>query len=153
MTQWKGRFHGFAAAANNTPENRQTLAEIFANNGSGETVASEKKAFDSVRRYNTTGDPEDPVQIMAISSLIKPVMWNPIKTLWEETLTNARYFVTANDVVNYLGTEYQYGELAETNSEYATTGEQFSFDDGLDAINAERAAKSQDPMLLIQEVL
>jgi hypothetical protein len=149
MSEWKGRFIGFARATDNTADNRQALAEIFANNGSLETVENERACFDSVTRYSVSG--EMPAQMMGINTLIKVAMWNPIRSLWEETLTDGRYFVVANVDVTYQGTLYKAGELVETNSAFATPGQPCTYEDAVTAINAERTAALKAPLVLLQE--
>ena len=50
VTNWKWTLMVFAPLAAITENNKDTLAAVFTNNGSGETVANERKMFDNVAR-------------------------------------------------------------------------------------------------------
>jgi hypothetical protein len=72
MTDWKWRLMLFVPVTMNTADNRTSFAEVFVNNGSGETLADERKMFDNAMRLSITGTL--PVLAYGISVLVKSDM-------------------------------------------------------------------------------
>lgn len=108
-SSWKVRMMLFVRAVDNTAENRQAFGEIFANNGSGESVANESKLLDAVIRLSTSG--ELPAQALGLeTALLLPDMRDDIRDFLD-TLTQSRYCVIANIPL----AQYFQGELIEDN--------------------------------------
>ncbi len=57
MTDWKWILIVIAPLAAITENNKNTLADVFANNGSGESAANERKMFDNVARLALASSP------------------------------------------------------------------------------------------------
>ena len=129
-TEWKWRIYLFVRAVDVTAANRQALAEIYTNNGSGETVVDELKMFLSVVRLSTTGN--EPAQAFGINTVAKTAMRDEFKSLLD-TLTNARYAVVAS--VELPG--YQEHELVMTNFDVTPNGQIVSWDAALKYIENE----------------
>ena len=79
MTQWGWRLYLAVRAADNTAANRTAWGEIFANNGSGESIENEKRMADSAIRLSTSG--AEPAQVLVVSVLVKADMRTPLQTL------------------------------------------------------------------------
>lgn len=92
-TLWKWRIYLFVKASDNTAENRQAFAAIFANNGSGETEASEEGLFNGVTRLSLSG--AEPAQVFGINTAVKDVMRDALRTLIS-SLSQSRYYVVMN---------------------------------------------------------
>ena len=114
----------FVRAIDATLANKQAFADIFVNNGSGETIEDEKKMFDNTVRLSMNG--EEPAQALGVSSAVKLSMRDGLKTLLDG-LTNARYAVVANtDLPNYDD-----GELMLTNFPVTPNGQIVSWQNAL----------------------
>ena len=129
-TEWKWRIYLFVRAADATAANRQTFAEIYSNNGSGETVEDELKMFLTVVRLSTTGN--EPAQAFGINTVAKTAMRDEFKSLLD-TLTNASYAVVAS--VELPG--YQEHELVMTNFDVTLNGQIVAWDAALRYIENE----------------
>ena len=129
-TEWKWRIYLFVRAVDATSANRQAIAEIYTNNGSGETVEDELKMFLSVVRLSTNGN--EPAQAFGINTVAKTAMRDDFKTLLD-SLTNARYAVIAS--VELPG--YQESELVMTNFDVVPGGQIVSWDAALGYIKNE----------------
>jgi hypothetical protein len=91
---WKVRIMLFVRAVDNTPDNRQAFGEIFANNGSGESVENESGLFNTVYRLSVSG--AAPAQVFGLeTALLLPDMRTDMQAFLD-TLTLSRYYVTAN---------------------------------------------------------
>ena len=130
ITEWKWRIYLFVRAVDATTTNRQALAEIYSNNGSGETVADELKMFLSVVRLSTAGN--GPAQVYGINTVAKTTMQDEFKILLD-SLTNARYVVVAS--VELPG--YQEHELVMTNFDVTPSGQIVSWKNALKYIKNE----------------
>ena len=129
-SEWKWRIYLFVRAIDATAANRQTLAEIYSNNGSGETVEDELKMFFTVVRLSTTGN--KPAQAFGINTVAKTAMRDEFKTLLD-SLTNARYAVVTS--VELPG--YQERELVMTNFPVTPRGQIVSWSAALNYIENE----------------
>lgn len=108
MTEWKWRIYLFVRAVDATPANKQALAQIYVDGGSGETLENEARLLDSVTGFSQIGQP--PAQAYGVNLTAKTGMRDAFKALLDG-LTNARYGVVANtDLPNYSE-----GELVLTN--------------------------------------
>lgn len=83
----------FVRAVDNTPANRQALAQVFVDGGSGQTLADELEMFDNVAGFSLSGQP--PAQAFGINTAAKATMRDGFINLLQQ-LTNARYAVIAN---------------------------------------------------------
>ncbi len=108
MTDWLWRIYLFIRQQDNTAQNRNDFANAFVNGGSLETVANERKLFNSAVRFSTTGN--DPVQAFGINTAAKKSMRDDLKDVLDN-LTDARYAVVANVAHG----SWQENELALTN--------------------------------------
>lgn len=93
MTLWKWRLYLFVRAADATIANKNALAAIYVNNGSGETLANEKKMFDSVVRFSMTG--EEPAQVFGLNLTAQTNMKDEFIT-FISGLTDPAWVVLAN---------------------------------------------------------
>lgn len=111
---WKVRIMLFVRVVDNTASNRQAFGEIFANNGSGESVADESNLFNAVIRLSTSGI--EPAQVLGLeTALLLPNMRNDM-CAFLDTLPLSRYYVIANiPLVNFFQ-----GELLEDNKAAAS---------------------------------
>jgi hypothetical protein len=129
-TEWRFRLYLFVRAVDATAANKRTVAEYFANNGSGETVASELEMFDNVVRLSTTGDP--PAQAFGINTPVKLAMREAIVGFMSQ-LTSPRWAAVANtDLENWQ--EY---ELIATNFDVTPNGQIVSWQAALDYLENE----------------
>lgn len=111
---WKVRIMLFVRAVDNTAANRQAFGEIFANNGSGETVENESNLFNAVIRLSTSGTL--PAQVLGLEApLLLPDMRAAMEAFLD-TLTLSRYYVIAN----ILLPQYFAGELIKDNKAAAS---------------------------------
>jgi hypothetical protein len=120
----------FVRAADNTAGNRQSFAEIYANNGSGESVDDESKLFDSVTRLSTSG--EEPAQVLGLNTPVKATMRDAMRSFLD-TLSQSFYVVVANVDLP----QYDKGEFMLSNLIAEWTGE-YTWQDALDYLYAER---------------
>lgn len=130
MTDWPWRLYFFVRAADNTPANRQALAQIFIDGGSGQTLAQELDMFDNVVALSTSGDP--PAQAYGINTAVKPSMRDGFVDLLQQ-LTNARYAVVANTELQ----NFAYLELALTNFPVTPNGQIVSWQTALSYLESE----------------
>lgn len=118
-------------AVDATETNRQTFAEIFANNGSMETVANERKMADSAIRLSTSG--ALPAQVFGINTLVMTDMGTSLRN-FVGALALSRWYVVANgDLPNYAD-----GELIVANGGSGIEGDLFTWDDALADLYNER---------------
>ena len=129
-TKWKWRIYLFLRSIDATAANKQALAEIYSNNGSGETVADELKMFLSVARLSTTDN--ELAQAFGINTVAKTAMRDEFKALLD-SFTNARYAVVAS--VELPG--YQEHELVMTNFDVTPSGQIVSWKNALKYIENE----------------
>lgn len=130
MTDWLWRIYLFIRQQDNTAQNRTNFANAFVNNGSGETLVNERKLFNNVVRFSTTG--EEPAQVFGISTTAKTSMRGDFKTVLDN-LANARYAVVAN-VPHGLWAE---NELALTNFSITPSGQIVTWQNALTYLNNE----------------
>jgi hypothetical protein len=126
-TQWTHILHMVVLENLNTAQNRQTFADIFADNGSGELDSNEIKMFNSVVKLSVSGSL--PAQGFGLSSPVKPAMRSALEAFIETLGNGCRYFaVRQSDNM-----------LVLTNSGVLTPPvANFTRGDVLAAINAER---------------
>jgi len=137
MTLWKWRLFLFVRAGDNTAENRQTFAHIFADNTSGESVENESKLFNAVVRFSVSG--ELPAQVLGINTCVKTDMRDAMEAFLD-TLTLSRYYAVANvDLPNFDA-----GELLKANGGSGVIGQPFTWQDALDDLYAERGLQVID---------
>jgi hypothetical protein len=138
-TLWQWRLDLAVAQAQNTQTNRDALCDCLANNGSFATRLQEANMFNSVVRLSVSG--ELPVQAFGLTIPVKQDMRDCFEQLLNG-LSSARWFaVRVSD-----------DTLLLTNSAFATVGTpDWSRADSLQAINDERIANSQQPLLIIPE--
>ena len=129
-TEWKWRIYLFVRAIDVTASNRSAFANIYVNNGSGESLEDERKMFDSVVRLSASGN--EPAQAVGINTVAKTSMRDGFKSLLD-SLTNARYAVVAS--VGLPG--YQENELVLTNFDVTPNGQIVSWDMALEYIESE----------------
>jgi hypothetical protein len=129
-TEWKWRMMLFVRAVDNTPENKQAFGQIFVDGGSGETLANESKAWDSVVRFSATG--QAPAQAFGLETAVKASMRDEIKT-FIAGLTNAHYVVVANTQFP----QYAQNELIETTFDITPSGQIMYWQDVVDYIYAQ----------------
>lgn len=99
-TDWKFRLFLFVRAVDATNANKQALAAIYTDNGSGEALADELKMFDSVVRLSTTGT--EPAQVLGINLTAKPGMKDEFVALLNG-LTDPTWAVLANTTFDGYG--------------------------------------------------
>lgn len=92
-TLWKWRVFMFVRAVDATAANRNALAAIYVNNGSGETLQNELKMFNSVVRFSNTG--EEPAQVYGLNLTAQTNMKDQFISLIQG-LTNPAWVVLAN---------------------------------------------------------
>ena len=129
-TEWKWRIYLFVRAVDVIPANRTAFANIYVNNGSGESLADERKMFDTVVRLSASGN--EPAQAVGINTVAKTSMRDEFKSLLD-SLTNARYAVVAS--VESLS--YQESELVMTNFDVTPNGQIVSWNKALNYIEKE----------------
>ena len=125
-SDWKWRLYFFIRAVDATAENRQAFAEIFANNGSMETVESERKMVDSAIKLSTSGDL--PAQVFGINTLVKADMRTALQA-FISSLSQSRWYAAAN------------GCLITANGGSGIIGQIFSWDDALADLFTERSLR------------
>lgn len=131
-SNWKVRMMLFVRAVDNTPANRQSFGEIYANNGSMENVSDESKLFDNAMRLSTTGN--TPAQVFGLETLLLlPDMRDDMRTFLD-TLPQSRYYVVANIDLP----QYDRGELMLANGGSGVMGEPFAMTDALNDLYNER---------------
>lgn len=96
-TLWKWRLYLFVLTADNTAANRQSFAEAYVNNGSGESLADERKMLDSVLRLSTSGNA--PAQVLGVSTLAKAAMRDALRD-FVDGLSQSLWYVTSNQRAN-----------------------------------------------------
>ena len=129
-TTWKWRIYLFVRVAVTSATNKTAFANIYVNNGSGESLEDERKMFDSVVRLSVSGD--EPAQAVGINTVAKTSMRDGFKSLLDN-LTNARYAVVASvELPNY-----QESELVMTNFDVTSNGQIVSWDMALEYIESE----------------
>ena len=116
ITNWLWRIYLFIRAVDNTVQNRINFANAFVNGGSLETLANERKLFNGVTRFSTTGN--EPVQVFGISTAAKASMRDDLKAVLDG-LTNARYAVVASVAHG----SWEENELALTNFPVTPSGQ------------------------------
>ena len=129
-TEWKWRVYLFVRAADVTAVNKSAFANIYVNNGSGESLEDERKMFDSVVRLSASGN--EPAQAVGINTVAKTSMRDDFKTLLDN-LTNARYAVVASVELP----DYQESELVLTNFDVTPNGQIVSWDMALKYVEKE----------------
>ena len=96
-TQWIWRIYLFVRATDATNANKTALAQIYVDGGAGETLANEKRMFDSVVRLSPTG--AEPATVFGINLTAKQGMKDDFlaffaglspQTAWA-ALTNTAY--------------------------------------------------------------
>lgn len=130
ITEWLWCIYLFIRVADNTAQNRNDFASAFVNNGSGESLADERKLFNGVSRFSVSG--EEPAQVFGISTAAKKSMRDDLKTVLDG-LTNARYAVVASVA---HGTWLE-DELALTNFPVTPSGQIVSWQTALAYLNSE----------------
>lgn len=138
MTDWKWRIYLFVRAADDTAGNRQAFAEIYVNNGSGESLADEKRMLDSVVRLSTTG--QEPAQAFGVNTVAKTSMRGAFKALLD-ALTNARYAAVASVAHG----QWQEHELVLTNFPVTPSGQIVTWERALQYLEAEFGLKVIPP--------
>ena len=102
-TEYKFRLFLFVRKSDANQTNRQALASIYVNNGSGESLADEVKMFDTVVRLSATG--EEPAQVFGLNLTAKPAMKDEF-IAFVGSLTNPAYIALANTTLqNYADGE------------------------------------------------
>ena len=96
MTKWKWRLFLFVPVAANTPENRQAAADIFVNDGSGETRTNEEKALSNAVRLSANG--LEPAAAFAINTAVKATMREGLKTFLDGIAQAQWYAIAAVDL-------------------------------------------------------
>lgn len=90
---WKYRLFLFVRAVDATAANKNALAAIYTNNGSGETPANELKMFGSVTRFSPTG--AEPATYYGLNLTAQQAMKDQFISL-VSGLTNPGWVVLAN---------------------------------------------------------
>ena len=130
VTQWKWRIYLFVRPVDATIANKNALANIYVDNGSGQTFEDEMRMFLTLTKLSTNG--ELPVQAYGISTVAKTAMRDGFKTLLDN-LTNARYAVVASVPVS----GYAENELVMTNFDVTPSGQIVSWNAALNYIENE----------------
>ena len=135
MTEWQWIILLFATLEANTAENRNIIAEVFANNSSGESVEDERKAFQNAARLVQASAPTV-VIARAISSSVKKAMRDEleiaINTINEGLSPQNElrwYLIAAIDLANF-----DKGQLIRSSEPSVDNriGTQFTWQDALD---------------------
>lgn len=129
MTEWKWRLYLFVLASDNTADNRNAFADIYVNNGSGESLVDERKILDSVTRLSTSGSA--PAQVLAISTLAKGAMRDELRD-FVDGLSQSLWFVTSNQRANLDAL------LATNDTGVVVSGQQWKIADCLTRLDALR---------------
>lgn len=130
MTDWLWRGYLFIRSVDNTAQNRTDFANAFVDNGSMETVLNERKLFNGVTRFSTTGN--EPVIAFGINTAAKKEMRDDLKVILDN-LTNARYTVVANVAHG----PWEENELALTNFPVTPSGQIVTWETALTFLNNE----------------
>lgn len=131
MSDWKWRVFLFIRAADATAENKQAFAEIFANNGSMETIENELRMADSAIHLSTSGSA--PAQVFGVNTLVMADMRAALQT-FVNGLSLSRWYAVANvELANFAP-----GELVASNGGAAVEGEVWTWDDALADLYDER---------------
>ena len=132
MTDWIVRLYFFIPASEKTTTLRDAVANAYVDNSSRETLASEKKFANTLVRLSTNGD--DPVQVYALNSAVKPAMRDAILVIIQSVNNNAWYIVSNTDGVRVGEATYNEGELIAQGGQATATeriGTTFTFADAL----------------------
>lgn len=116
-TEWKYRMYLFVRAIDATAANKEALAGILVNNGSGESLENERKMLNNVMKFSING--EEPPQVYGICTAVKMEMRDAFAS-FIQGLINARYVVVAN-TKRLVG--YQDEELILTNFDIEPNGQ------------------------------
>jgi len=131
MTLWKWRLLLFVRAADATAENKQTVAHIYTDNTSGETLEDESKLFNAVIRLSVSG--EAPAQVFGINTAVKAQMRTDMQAFLD-TLPQCRYYGVANVELP----QWNAGDLLVSNGGSGVIGQPFTWQDALQDLYDER---------------
>lgn len=111
-TQWIARLYFFVPTSAVNATLRDTVANAFVNNNSGESLVNERKLVNGLVRLSTTGN--EPAQALAINTVVKASMRDAIKTIIQSVNQSAWYVVSNRDGLTVQGQTYNESELIES---------------------------------------
>lgn len=102
-TEWAWKMYLIIREVDNTTDSQRDFGEAFSDNGSGETVANEAKAFDYSTRFSSDGN--EPAVALAINTSVKTNMRQAIKDIID-ALTSARYITVDYDTEQMISNNF-----------------------------------------------
>lgn len=115
-TYWKWNLYIFVKASDVTEQMKTDLANIMANNNSGQSYEDEFAMFDSISKFSTSGNL--PAQVYGINVPVKNRMRDTFLSYFQ-SYPDLRYVVFANSKL----TNYEDRELVATNFDITPSGQ------------------------------
>lgn len=140
MKDWKWRVYLFVRVVDATPANRQALAQIYVNHGSGQTLEEEMEILNTAARFSTSG--AEPAQVFGLNIPAKTEMKDEFQALLAG-LTQAGWAVVSNIKTPSI----KYLELTATNFPVTPAGQRVTWAQALQYLENQYGLHEIEPEL------